>query len=115
MSKLPLPGTAVRGSKTGKPIMALMDLLGRSWSMGIIWHLSEGPANFRLLQLKCGGVSPSVLNRRLKELRSSGLVEHNQEGYLLTETGNELYDLLYPLGRWSDGWASKIDEAGTAD
>lgn len=27
---LPLLGTAVRGSKSGKPIMALFDLLGRT-------------------------------------------------------------------------------------
>ena len=47
---IPLPGRQVRGSTTGKPIMALLDLLGRTWSLGIIWHLHTGPATFRELQ-----------------------------------------------------------------
>lgn len=47
--KVPTPGTPVRGSKSGKPIMALFDLLGRSWALGVIWQLSDGPATFRQL------------------------------------------------------------------
>ncbi|GAW95316.1 MULTISPECIES: hypothetical protein [Colwellia] len=50
---LPLPGRQVRGSATGKPSMALLDLLGRTWALGIIWHLRTGPATFRALQQRC--------------------------------------------------------------
>ena len=32
---------SVRGSRTGRPIMALLDLLGRRWSLRIIWELRE--------------------------------------------------------------------------
>ena len=31
--------------------MALFDLLGRRWAMGIIWNLAAGPATFRALQI----------------------------------------------------------------
>ena len=35
MAKLPKPGQPVRGSRSGAPIMALFDLLGRRWAMGV--------------------------------------------------------------------------------
>lgn len=88
--------------------MVLFDLLGRSWALGIIWHLAETPMTFRQLQSSCEGVSPTVLNTRLKELRASALVQHRQDGYLLTETGMELFALLQPLGGWSGNWANYL-------
>ncbi|MCE7991898.1 MAG: helix-turn-helix transcriptional regulator [Roseivirga sp.] len=106
--KLPLPGSPVRGSQSGQPIMALFDLLGRNWAMGILWNLNDGALNFRQLQAKCETVSPGVLNTRLKELRQAFLITHNQGGYMLTDTGQSLFDLLYPLGQWSNQWASKF-------
>ena len=30
---------SVRGSRTGRPIMALLDLLGRRWTLRILWEL----------------------------------------------------------------------------
>lgn len=106
--KVPTPGRPVRGSKTGKPIMVLFDLLGRSWALGIIWHLAEAPMTFRQLQTSCEGVSPTVLNTRLKELRASDLVQHQQDGYRLTASGRELFTLLEPLGGWSGNWAKQL-------
>lgn len=107
--QIPVPGQPVRGSKTGQPIMALFDLLGRNWALGIIWNLSKGPMTFRALQVSCGGTSPTVLNRRLKELKASGFVERGEDGYQLTKTGAELSDLLRPLGAWADKWAATLD------
>ena len=104
----PAPGQPVRGSKTGVPIMALFDLLGRSWSMGIIWHLNEGPATFRVLQAYCESISPTILNKRLKELTKAALIERTLEGYQLTPKGKELYEMLSPLGKWAKVWAKTI-------
>ena len=39
----PIPGKPVRGSKTGRPIMALLDLLGRRWALRVLWELRNGP------------------------------------------------------------------------
>lgn len=109
MTKLPLPGKPVRGSQSGAPIMALFDLLGRRWAMGILWTLcKEGPCTFRELQERCGSISPTVLNTRLKELRQAGLIEHSGEGYRAMPKGTELYSLLVPLGAWSKEWARTI-------
>lgn len=107
----PRPGSPVRGSKTGKPIMALFDLLGRGWALGVVWQLSDGPQTFRGLQARCEGVSPTVLNRRLRELRESGLVDHDGDGYALTDQGGDLFALLRPLGAWSEGWADALNKS----
>ncbi|WP_411032216.1 winged helix-turn-helix transcriptional regulator [Spongiimicrobium sp. 3-5] len=106
---LPIPGKPVRGSKTGQPIMALLDLLGRSWAMGIVWHLYNGPSTFRGLQAYCETISPTTLNKRLKELKDSYLIERTMEGYALTQHGKELYELIEPLGGWAKIWAKNFN------
>ncbi|WP_054785618.1 winged helix-turn-helix transcriptional regulator [Pseudovibrio denitrificans] len=110
--KIPKAGQPVRGSKSGKPIMVLFDLLGRRWALGIIWNLSTGPQSFRALQSNCDSVSPTVLNTRLKELRECGIVRNGENGYELTEEGEDLFTYLQPLGHWSQTWshAAKLKE-----
>lgn len=106
---IPTPGKPVRGSKSGKPIMALFDLLGRRWAMGVIWVLSgKGPCTFRELQTACESISPTVLNTRLKELRAAGLVTHGDAGYQVTSQGRELIALLQPIAGWSESWAGEL-------
>lgn len=106
---IPRPGKPVRGSHSGTPVMAVFDLLGRRWAMGIIWNLNHGPASFRQLQKYCQSISPSVLNSRLKDLREAGLIELTDEGYLLTVLGKELFQLLKPFKEWSIKWADYFD------
>lgn len=101
-------GEPVQGSRSGQPIMVLFDLLSRRWAMGILWNLDAGPRTFRDLQARCGSASPSVLNTRLKELRSVGLVENTPDGYGLTATGRELFGHLEPLGDWAVQWVPKL-------
>ncbi len=88
--------------------MALLDLLGRSWAMGIVWHLYKGPSTFRRLQEYCETISPTTLNKRLKELRDSHLLVRTVEGYALTQQGRELYELIEPLGSWAKEWAKNF-------
>ncbi|TQV79146.1 winged helix-turn-helix transcriptional regulator [Denitrobaculum tricleocarpae] len=111
-SSIPRPGAPVRGSKSGKPIMALFDLLGRSWALGVIWQLSNGPMTFRQLQESCESVSPTVLNKRLKELKESGVLARGDSGYELTATGRELFTLLEPFGAWAIRWAEGLPADG---
>jgi DNA-binding HxlR family transcriptional regulator len=95
----------VRGSRTGRPIMVLLDLLGRRWALRLIWDLREQPRRFRELQESIGA-SPTVINTRLAELREARLVELDPEtGYRLTALGQELMRLFLPLHRWAERWA----------
>lgn len=95
----------VRGSTSGRPIMALLDLLGRRWTLRIVWELREEPRRFRELQ-DLIGASPTIVNTRLAELREAKLVELDEAaGYRLTALGNELLRLFLPLHVWSEKWA----------
>jgi DNA-binding HxlR family transcriptional regulator len=96
---IPAPGKSVRGSRTGKPIMAFLDLIGRRWALRILWELNTGPARFRALQAACGA-SPSVINQRLAELKAWDLIALNDDGYVLTPSGRELRGLMMPLNDW---------------
>ncbi|UJR78228.1 winged helix-turn-helix transcriptional regulator [Sandaracinus amylolyticus] len=107
----PRPGRPVRGSKTGRPIMALFDLLGRRWALRVVWELREGPLHFRALREACGGVSPTSLAARIAELREAGVVagegEGEAAGYSLTDEGRALLDALGPLAEWAEGWSKR--------
>ena len=105
--KTPLPGRKVRGSHTGRPIMALLDLLGRRWSLRVLWELHRGPRTFRTLRSACDDMSPSVLNLRLRELRQAGIVELTDEGYSLTVSGSDLLRAFEPLNEWSKRWGRR--------
>jgi DNA-binding HxlR family transcriptional regulator len=95
----------VRGSSTGRPVMVLLDLLGRRWTLRIVWELREQPRRFRELQHSIGA-SPTIINTRLAELREARLVVLDADsGYRLTPLGEELLQLFLPLHRWSEKWA----------
>jgi DNA-binding HxlR family transcriptional regulator len=105
----PLPGSKVRGSTTGRPIMAALDLFGRRWSLRIIWELRSKTLTFRDLQSACGTISPAVLNTRLAELRDAGIIQlESPSGYRLSPDGSALIDALVPLHAWSERWASRV-------
>jgi DNA-binding HxlR family transcriptional regulator len=87
--------------------MALLDLLGRRWTLRILWELHAGTLNFRELRGRCDEMSPSVLNQRLAELREAEIVELSEDGYRLTRTGVELLELFAPLNRWAKRWAAR--------
>jgi DNA-binding HxlR family transcriptional regulator len=97
---------AVRGSKSGRPIMALLDLLGRRWSLRIVWELRDQPLTSRALRAACDEASPTVLQARLSELRAAGFVELiPASGYALTDMGRELFENFLPLHRFAERWS----------
>lgn len=100
-------GKPVRGSRTGRPIMAVLDLLGRRWTLRILWELRSDTVTFRELQKRCDTMSPSVLNQRLGELRDTNIVELVDGGYRLTTHGAELLTALAPINEWAKKWAKR--------
>ena len=108
----PRPGIRVRGSATGRPIMAALDLFGRRWALRVLWELHGGAKTFRALREACDEVSPAVLNTRLRELREAGLVASAEAGYVLTRSGGSLCRALAPLQRWSERWAGELSRSG---
>ena len=88
--------------------MALLDLLGRRWTLRVLWELRERPLSFRALRAQCDELSPTILNRRLAELREAAIVVLGDDGYGLSEDGSQLVEALLPLHQWAEGWAKRI-------
>lgn len=85
--------------------MVLLDLLGRRWSLRILWELREQPLTSRALRAACDEASPTVLQARLSELREAGFVELvSGDGYRLTPMGRELNETFLPLHRFAGRW-----------
>ena len=80
---------AVRGSRTGRPIMALLDLLGRRWTLRILWELREGSLTSRALRTACDEASPTIMQTRL------------------TELADELNETFLPLHRFAERWSKR--------
>lgn len=90
--------------------MAAMDLLGRRWTLRVLWELRAGPIGARALLSACDGISSSVLYERLRDLTDASLVVQTDSGdYDLTEVGRELGDSLQPLDAWARRWTRALD------
>ena len=89
--------------------MALLDLLGRRWTLRVLWELRGGDQlTFRELQERCGGMSSSVLAQRLAEMTEAGVVSGSDGGgYRLTDEGRSLIGALAPLDSWAKRWARR--------
>ncbi len=89
------------------PYLALFDVLGRRWSLRVLWELRDGPLTFRALRERAGGMSSSVLTDRLRDLRTAQVIAHDPAGgYHLTDIGREvsarIIDLYFALQRRDD-------------
>jgi DNA-binding HxlR family transcriptional regulator len=93
--------------------MALLDLLGRRWTLRVLWELREEGLGFRELQARCDSMSASVLSQRLRDLRDAGIVETGEAGVnRLTPEGTALLEAFEPLDRWAKRWAARSGADG---
>jgi DNA-binding HxlR family transcriptional regulator len=108
MPDQPRPGVPVRGSTTGRPLMAALDLLGQRWTLRVIWELRSEALGFRELQRRCEQMSSSVLSARLATLMEAAVVHLGDDGYRLTPLGKDLITALRPLQSWADDWEKAL-------
>jgi DNA-binding HxlR family transcriptional regulator len=93
--------------------MALFDLVGRRWTLRVIWELEQAgrPLTFRELRASCGDLSSSVLTRRLRELTEARIVKRVSDGYVLTTTGHNLVLSLESVLAWARDWSRELTDA----
>ena len=104
---VPRPTRPVRGSTTGRPLMAALDLFGRRWILRVMWELRDEPLGFRALRERCDGMSSSVLRDRLAELVEARILATGEDGrYGLTDDGRGLMVALVPLPEWAAAWGA---------
>jgi len=87
---------------TARPVESALDLLGRRWTLRLLWELRRSTLAFSELRERTG-ISPSVLSARLGELTDAGIIERDGGGrYRLSGRGRELARVLYELNRWAE-------------
>ena len=101
------------------PIAKSAEILGDPWSILIVRELLLGSSRFSVLQRGLPRISPTVLNKRLKELEDRGVIIKRrlsgQRGheYRLTAAGRELSAVIEALAVWGMRWAR--EEMGADD
>jgi len=99
-----------RESSTARPLAELFELVGRRWTLRILWELRDRTLPFNELRRAVGGMSQSVLVTRLTELFGAGLVADVRGGYGLTAAGMELVQRLQALESWAEKWSASRAE-----
>lgn len=86
-----------------------MRLIGGKWTGSIIYHLKDEPVRFNDLTRMLGGASKKMIDQRLKELESRGMVIRKVINdrpvavtYELTEFGRSALGILEQLREWSE-------------
>lgn len=93
--------------------MAILDFLGRRWTLRIGWELQKGALPFRELQRRCEIGSPNILSARLREGEELGIFEKGPSGaYRLTPSGERLGGVLLDLDAWAKYWARSLAKRG---
>lgn len=92
------------------PITKAANVLGRKWTLEMIYYLRERK-RFCELQEIVGGVNPTTLTQRLKVLEQAGIIQRyaisnapRHVEYDLTEKGRDLLSVLYAMGEWVGRW-----------
>jgi DNA-binding HxlR family transcriptional regulator len=86
-----------------------MRLLGGKWKGSILWHLKDGPVRFNDLARQLGGASKKMVDQRLKEMESAGLVRREvlstrpiAVAYELSDFGRTALGILEQLKDWTE-------------
>ncbi len=93
------------------PVSKAAEILGERWTILIVRGMLGGATRFNTIHRGVSKISPTVLNKRLRELEASGVIVKkripDQRGYeyQLTECGRDLGPLVMGLGEWGMRWA----------
>lgn len=93
-----------------------MRLIGGKWTGSIIYHLKDGPVRFNDLCRMLGGATKKMIDQRLKELETKGMVVRKvieqrpiAVTYELTEFGCSALSILDDLRLWSEQYEITIE------
>lgn len=89
------------------PVAQALEILGERWTLLVIRELLCGSHRFSDLQRGVPLMSRSVLAQRLRSLCDAGVVERRDDGYHLSEAGEELRPIVIACGNWGKQWAQR--------
>lgn len=95
------------------PVAKAAEIVGQRWMLLILRELLFGASGFNEIARGLPGVSRSVLAERLRTMIGFGLVDHRDDGYRLTDAGEQLGAAMQPLGDWAARWI--VDDPAPAE
>lgn len=93
------------------PVSKATEIIGEKWTLLIMRELLLGTCRFNDFQRSMSRISPTVLNKRLKFLKETGIIVKKrisgQKGfeYRLTPMGKELEPVVEQVAIWGQRWA----------
>ena len=97
------------------PVAKAMEVLDERWTLLVVRELLAGSTRFNELRRGNPRMSPALLSKRLRSLERAGLVRRELSGahasYTLTESGEELREIVMALGAWGTRWIGELGEA----
>jgi DNA-binding HxlR family transcriptional regulator len=96
------------------PVSKAMELLDERWTLLVVREMLLGSKHFNELRRGVPKMSPALLSKRLKALTRAGVVDRTEvDGrttYSLTQSGQELGEVVDALGRWGVRWIGELGE-----
>jgi DNA-binding HxlR family transcriptional regulator len=96
---------------------AVLDLLARKWSVGVLYLLARGTRRYSELFYDVGEVSKKALTQTLRDLERDGLVVRRAYAeipmrveYSLTPRGWSITSLLMTMYEWAEQHVAPGDE-----
>lgn len=96
------------------PVAKAMEVLDERWTLLVVRELLAGSTRFNELRRGNPRMSPALLSKRLRSLERAGLVAREvvggQPSYTLTESGEDLREIVMALGVWGTRWIGGLGE-----
>jgi DNA-binding HxlR family transcriptional regulator len=91
------------------PVAMAAEIFCSRWTALILREMIVGSRRFNDLRRGVPRMSPSLLSKRLIEMRESGIIEevpapNGAKEYQLTEAGEDLKPIVLALGNWGQRW-----------
>jgi len=102
--------------KSNCPAEATLLVIGGSWKVPILWHLSGEVKRFSQLRRDLQGVTQKMLTQQLRELERHGIVSRKvypqvppRVEYALTPRGRSLLPVVAAMCKWGTRWQARLD------
>ena len=97
------------------PVAKAMEILDERWTLLVVRELLAGSTRFNQLRKGNPRMSPALLSKRLRSLERAGIVRREMVGghasYTLTQSGEELREIVMTLGAWGTRWIGDLGDA----
>ena len=99
----------MKKNRSNCPLTSALDIIGDKWSLLIIRDIFLGKKTFTEFLNSGEKIATNILSNRLELLTKCGLLmvtkmpnDQKTKIYYLTDTGIDLYPVIYEMMRWSE-------------